>query len=74
MGEGEGVGPGGGGRETQQCRRSRRDGKESVCATLGACLVQAQAHRDYSRRLEIENQLETDVIKQLTGKESKYVY
>lgn len=66
IGEGEGVGPGGGGGEAQQCPRGRRgDGKESVCAPLGACLV--QAHCDYSRRLEIEKQLETDVLKELTG-------
>lgn len=67
----EGVVERQGGRR-QQCRRGRRgDGKESMRATLGACLVQAQAHCDYFRRLEVEKQLETDVFKEQTGKESK---
>ena len=52
----------------EQCRRNSRDGKGkgSMCAILGACLIQAQEQNNNSNRLAKDNlqkQLEVNCLK-----------
>lgn len=72
LGKGEVVQPSSGRERIGQCRGKSQEGKEkeTVCAILGACLIQAQDHyKDF-----IKQELEIDCLKNKLKREEEHTH